>query len=265
MKLIENIDEKNMLQQETKDQLEFLRSLINTIPNPVFYKNKNLVFQGCNVAFETLLNISEKDLIGKTDSDIFDSEIASEILKKDNTLVKTLETQKSIFDLQTNKGIRNIIQESAPHLDSSGEFDGIIGILFDFTEQNFTKQGLKQKIDLLKLAPVSAFIITIYGKIIYWNIGAEELYGISAHKVIDKNIKDLVEQGVLTEHEYNHIANIQDATLETGYWEGKSEFLNRRGVESIVENKTMISNNRLGYPEFIMITELDITANRLNN
>ena len=48
----------------------FLTQLLNSIPNPIFYKNEFGVFTGFNKAYEKTFNVKKEDLIGKTVLDL---------------------------------------------------------------------------------------------------------------------------------------------------------------------------------------------------
>jgi len=50
-----------------KDQMPLLSTLINTIPNPAYYKNTHGVFVDCNTAFaETILGAPRQDIVGQS-------------------------------------------------------------------------------------------------------------------------------------------------------------------------------------------------------
>lgn len=56
-----------ILEKEVKFNDSFLKKLFDIIPSPMFYKDKNGVYQHCNDAFSKLiLGISKEEIIGKT-------------------------------------------------------------------------------------------------------------------------------------------------------------------------------------------------------
>ena len=52
-------------QRALQERVEFLRLLMDTIPNPIFYKNAELRYEGCNKAFEDLTGRKREEIIGK--------------------------------------------------------------------------------------------------------------------------------------------------------------------------------------------------------
>ncbi len=59
-----------------RDQLRFLQILIDTIPNGIFFKDKEGKYLGCNKAFARRVGLDRSEIIGKSAADIFSGEIA---------------------------------------------------------------------------------------------------------------------------------------------------------------------------------------------
>jgi PAS domain S-box-containing protein len=64
--LLKDIAERRQAEQELRQQAEFLQSLIDAAPNPIFYKDAEGRFLGCNRAFEALYGLASSEIIGKT-------------------------------------------------------------------------------------------------------------------------------------------------------------------------------------------------------
>ncbi|MDH3559241.1 MAG: PAS domain S-box protein, partial [Deltaproteobacteria bacterium] len=70
-----DITERKRTQQKVAEQLHFLQTLLDTIPSPVFYKNAEGRYTGCNKAFEDFLGIPAEEIVGKTVYDMGPKEI----------------------------------------------------------------------------------------------------------------------------------------------------------------------------------------------
>ena len=53
-----------------EEQLIFQRTLLDTIPNPIFYKDQNGHFTGANAAFEQVTGLTPDEVVGKSPFDI---------------------------------------------------------------------------------------------------------------------------------------------------------------------------------------------------
>ena len=70
--------------EQAKTQAAFLFSLLSSIPDPIFAKDKKGRYILANDASATLLGIAPGSMRGKTDPEIFDPDTAFEILVRDN-------------------------------------------------------------------------------------------------------------------------------------------------------------------------------------
>ena len=68
--IIDDISVRYKAEQERQNQIRFQSALIDTIPNPIFIKNPQGIFIGCNKAYEQAYGIDRKDIIGKSVLDL---------------------------------------------------------------------------------------------------------------------------------------------------------------------------------------------------
>jgi len=61
-----DVTEREAAADALADQLLFQQGLVDTLPNPVFFKDADCRFLGCNRAYEQAFGITRQDLIGKT-------------------------------------------------------------------------------------------------------------------------------------------------------------------------------------------------------
>lgn len=71
-----------------EDPGHLLRALLDAIPYPIFYKDQEGRFLGCNLAFETSRNLTRDELIGKTVFDLLPLEEARRMDGKDRELLR---------------------------------------------------------------------------------------------------------------------------------------------------------------------------------
>jgi len=70
------IKERNHFFDALSQEQILLRSLIDAVPNLIFYKNKDSVYIGCNHAFADYMGHKESEIIGHTDIDLLGAERA---------------------------------------------------------------------------------------------------------------------------------------------------------------------------------------------
>ena len=130
-----------------KEQLHFLQVLIDAIPQPVFYKNKEGRFLGCNRAFETSLGITRRDLINKTAHDIAPKELADRYELADRELFASGLGATQIYEhslVYADNIPRDVIFFRAAFPDSKGNLGGMVGTVLDISERKQYERQLEK-------------------------------------------------------------------------------------------------------------------------
>ncbi len=126
-----------------KEQKDFLETLMETLPSPVFFKDTQGIYQGCNPAFEKITRRPKEEIIGKTVYDMAPREIADEYLKQDTLLFNSPGRQTYEWKIKSDNKICQVIFNKSTYADKDGNIQGLIGVMTDITE-------LKQKEIILK-------------------------------------------------------------------------------------------------------------------
>lgn len=154
-----NIQRRVKVERELSNRLEFDRVLLDTIPNPIHYKNIDGKFLGCNLAFANLVSSTKDEVIGKTAFDFFSLEVASKNTQIDRELLKTLGTNTSEFTYYNPSGeMKHIILNKAVYKNIYGTVGGIVCIMDDITERIQQKQFLIQQSKLAEMGDMVAAI-----------------------------------------------------------------------------------------------------------
>ncbi len=67
---IRDITKRKTAEIALHENLRFLQHLINAIPSPIFYKDIDGIYRGCNSAFEKYLGKRQDEIIGKSVHDV---------------------------------------------------------------------------------------------------------------------------------------------------------------------------------------------------
>ena len=195
-----NIQRREKLELELSNRIEFDKVLLDTIPNPIYYKNIEGKFLGCNIAFATLVNSSRDEIIGKTAFDFFPSKVASKNTEIDKELLQTFSTSTSEFTFYTPLNeMKHIILNKAVYKNTDGTVGGIVCIMDDTTERMQQKQFLIQQ---SKLAEMGDMIAAIAHQ---WNEPLVELSALVQdiqtsyllNELKDNDVKDFVNDSMI--------------------------------------------------------------------
>ena len=217
--LEKTIDEKKLEKTKIsllKDDINFLQTVIDAIPSPVFYKDRHGSYLGCNTAFENFLGLEKHLIIGRTVSEITPGELAQTYLKVDTDVIqakhaKSIETKV----LHADKSYRDVILSKAAYFLPDGDTVGIVGVMQDITDRKAIEKELKMHrsrlnemvkkatdelsqtnlelsesqrrlSDIIDFLPDATFVIDNDGKIVAWNRAIEQMTGVKASEMLGK-------------------------------------------------------------------------------
>ena len=154
-----NIQRRERVELELSNRLEFDKVLLDTIPNPIYYKNIDGKFLGCNISFASLVSSSRDEIIGKTAFDFFPHNVASKNTQIDQELLNTFATSTSEFTFYTlSNEMKQIVLNKAVYKNIDGTVGGIVCIMDDITERVQQKQFLIQQSKLAEMGDMIAAI-----------------------------------------------------------------------------------------------------------
>lgn len=120
---------------ETERMIEFLNTVINFLPNPVFVKDSQHRFVILNDACCYLIGQSRESLLGKSDYDFFPKEEADIFWKKDDLVLNSNEINENEEFLTDANGLQHcIITRKASFTYRNGQ-RALVGVILDLTEQ----------------------------------------------------------------------------------------------------------------------------------
>lgn len=152
MLVITDVTEQVRLEEQLRAKETFLNSLFETIPMPVFYKDRHGRYQGFNKAFEVFFGKSKEELVGRTVFDVYPPELASLYHAKDaelfeNSGVQTYEAQ--IMD--SRGGAHDVVFHKAALVDERGAVSGLVGTVQNVTERKLVDMYRGLSVDVLAI------------------------------------------------------------------------------------------------------------------
>ena len=147
--ITKTVAEVQRLNAELVLQSALLRSIIDSIPDLIFYKDTNSVYIGCNKAFERFAGRPEQDQVGKTDFDFFDRELAEFFRQKDCEMMEGGQARSNEELITYPDGHRVLLDTlKTPFWGPDGTLLGLVGISRDITERKQVEE--ERKVMLLR-------------------------------------------------------------------------------------------------------------------
>lgn len=150
--VMHDISLRKRMENELKGRVRFIQTLIDAIPNPIFFKDIDGRYLGCNKAFEGALGLSSNEVIGKTVFDFNPPELADIYQRMDNALLDSEELQIYESKVLFADGLRHdILFYKSVFTDASNNVAGLVGTMLDITSRKAAEDGLLKARDELEL------------------------------------------------------------------------------------------------------------------
>jgi two-component system cell cycle sensor histidine kinase/response regulator CckA len=145
-----DITERKQTEVILQEQLLFLQQLLDAIPIPIFYKDRQGIFRGCNTAYEKFVGMAKERIVGKILSEVFPQNLANIYNQADLALFARpgVQVYETLF-LHADGIKRDIIFSKATYFDAEGDVAGLVGVILDVTERKRAeeeKQSLQERL-----------------------------------------------------------------------------------------------------------------------
>jgi PAS domain S-box-containing protein len=133
--------------RKLNEQLHFIEELIEALPVPMFYKNRQGYYLGVNAAWEGFFGMRRTEIVGKTVNELYpwQPEIAAMHERKDAELFAHPGVQTYEINLRNGRGEPRLVMYNKTTLtNADGEVTGLLGLITDLTELQEAEQKVRQ-------------------------------------------------------------------------------------------------------------------------
>lgn len=125
----------------------------------------------------------------------------------------------------------------------------------DITLRKRNEEKIREQAALLDVATDAILVHDFEDQILYWNHGAELLYGWSATEALGQNAKTLL----YSTSTASELAAIKNNLLQRGEWRGELRKQTKSGQEVIIASRWTLVKDETSNPRFILLVDTDIT------
>lgn len=151
------------------------------------------------------------------------------------------------------------VQEGAQDYLVKGQITGelLVRSIRYAIERKRAEQKIREQAALLDIATDAILVRDAQNQILFWNKGAEKLYGWKAEDVIGKPVSELLYQD--PQHQFQAA---QQELILNNEWQGELNQITKTGQEIIVESRWTLVRNDEGQPKFILVVSTDVTGKK---
>ena len=163
------IDAQNQLKREH----DLLHTIINAIPDFIFAKSADGIYQLCNKSFEEFLAAPASDIIGRSDFELMSRTSAEYISNKDKEVREALKAHRCDEWVSYKDGRRRLLDMYKLPLANADSKTGVLGIGRNVTFEREAEQNLLLASLVFDATPDPCIILSSEGEIISSNEAAQ--------------------------------------------------------------------------------------------
>jgi len=158
--LCRDITDRKRAEEALSNSEGRLHTLVQTIPDLIWLKDKDGVYLSCNTMFERFFGAGEADIVGKTDYDFVARELADSFREHDRkAMTAGKPTSNEEWITFADDGHRTLLETiKTPMYDARGTIIGVLGIGRDITERKRAEDSLRESEKRLREAQKMAHL-----------------------------------------------------------------------------------------------------------
>ncbi|BAY96784.1 multi-sensor hybrid histidine kinase [Tolypothrix tenuis PCC 7101] len=232
--------------------------------SPIFVFNQDLELRYTWV-YNPAFGFTAEEMLGKRDSELIPLESAHHLTAmKLGVLVTGVGTRDEV-SITTTQGTRYYDLTVEPLRNEAQQIIGITCACIDISERQAALEErkladatIREQAALLDITTDAILVRDLENKILFWNKGAEILYGWSAAEAKGKNASELLDND-------EPQSDMEAALLEVinkGKWQGELTKLTKAGKEILVASRWSLVCDEQGKPKSILTVDTDITEKK---
>jgi PAS domain S-box-containing protein len=243
------------------EQAGLLQNLLENIPDVIYFKDLQSRFILINEAAARFFKLkSSGEAIGKTDFDIFTKEHASAAFADEQEIIRTGIPLVGKEEKETwpDGTISWATTTKLPLRNSKGKIIGTFGISRNITERVRAMEQIAEQATLIDTAPDAIIVSDLQSRILFWNKGAEHVYGWSREEALGQIMVNLI----FPKEFRAKYDEVHQAVLSEDTWKGELHHVSKDHRNLVIESHRVLVRDAEGQPKSVLIINTDVTEKK---
>jgi diguanylate cyclase (GGDEF)-like protein/PAS domain S-box-containing protein len=224
--LSRDVTERKHIELALQHSEEKLRAIADNVNSVLFLKDLAGRYLYINRQYEKLFHVSNSEIQGKTDSDIFPAEMAAVLVKNDQQVIESAQTLEIEEQVQHDDCVHTYISTKIPIRDANGKIYAVCGVATDITERKQTETALR--IAATAFESLEGMMVTDANSVILRvNKAYTDITGYTAEETIGQTPK-MLQSG---RHDAAFYRSMWETVNRTGGWQGEVWDRRKNGEE----------------------------------
>ncbi|MBD2353100.1 PAS domain S-box protein [Tolypothrix sp. FACHB-123] len=243
--------------QESEDRF---RTLCSSAPLAIFQTDAQGQGTYNNPLWYKISGLTEEESLGYNWIQAIHPEDRDGVVQDWHRAVSERNTWVQEYRLLTPQGdVRWVRALASPMYSADYRFLGHVGTVEDITDRKLAAQKIYEQAALLDISIDAIAVCDLENNILFWNKGAERLYGWTTAEVFGKNAAKLLLKSGETAPPF---VDIQTILATEGKWQGELQQVTKDGKNIIVESRWTMMRDEAGNPKSILTLSTDITQKK---
>ncbi|VVB88747.1 Chemotaxis protein CheY [uncultured archaeon] len=251
------ITERTRAEESLRTSEALYRSIVESANDIISTSSPDGTIVSLNPAFEKITGWSRAEWLGKSFQPLIHPDDLPMALETFQRIISGEMLPGAELRLLTRSNDYVTVEYAVTPLMKNGKVIGNLSISRDITERKRSEEQIREQAELLDNAQEAIGVRSLEHRLIYWNKGAERLYGWMAEEVIGKDADRLVYK-----EESPLLIEAKKRVIEKGEWIGELHQVTKDGKEIIVESRWSLIRDNEGKPKSILIINTDITEKK---
>jgi two-component system, cell cycle sensor histidine kinase and response regulator CckA len=250
--------ERKRIEATLQQREQEFRTLAENAPDIIARFDKNLRFLYVNSVAGETARLAAPDFLGKTSSEMGLPEALFNRWEAALQRVLNARTPTSIeFEVVKAEGVNYYQARFVPEFAWDGSIESVLAVARDISDVKLAEHKIREQAALLEISPDAIMVRDLACNFLFWNQGAEKIYGWTSDEILGKNSDEL-----LFRQQLSQLTSPLQQVIETGEWRGELSKITKSGQEIQVSSRWKLLLNQAGEPDAILTIDRDITEQK---